>query len=290
MRDELTIRPRVQLFGIPIDRTSRIEFRSYLSRAIAGRRLRRLITLNPEIALAAYADQRYRATVQTADAILVDGIGILFALRLLGKGDAERIIGRTVLEDLCAIAAEQGSGIVFLLRSDGLTSPPLLRNALKERWPTLHVAIATVDFREPLDPQLSHAIAHQEPAALVVNFGHPAQETWIAENVDHFPSVRVAVGIGGAIDYFSGAVAAPPSWIGAAGLEWSFRLFRQPRRWHRIVKATIIFPLAVAWSLIPHIGQRPPGASLVPGLAKLFRSVRREEIRGTPAKLQTHVE
>lgn len=236
---------RATILGTPVDRCSRIEFRMFLQRAFASSRAHRIVTLNPEIALAARRDPRYAAAVRTADMLTIDGTGIALALRLMGYGMSERMTGTSVLEDICCLAAERGSGVAFLLRADGLTSPPLLRAALTQRWPTLRCAIAAVDPAQPVDAALVAAVNDAAPTCLIANFGHLVQEQWIVEHLDQFRSVRIAAGIGGAVDYFSGAVPRPPALVHRLGLEWAWRLVRQPWRFHRIIRAVIVFPCAV---------------------------------------------
>ncbi len=71
------------------------------------------------------------------------------------------------------------------------------------------------------------------PDVVLVAFGMPKQERWIARNLTRLPSVRVAVGIGGSLDYLAGAAKAPPAIVHAVGLEWLWRLAREPQRWRR---------------------------------------------------------
>lgn len=236
---------RTTILNIPVDLCSRLEFRMFLNRACASGRAHRVVTLNPEIILTAMECPRYASTIRTADCCTVDGVGLALALRILRRARPERITGIHVLEDMCATAAEEGRAIAILLRSDGLTAPPLLRAALHERWPDLRVAVATVQPSTETDSALRSALRDHTPEFLIVNFGHPIQEEWIARHIDEFPSIRVAVGIGGAVDYFTGAAAKPPESFARLGFEWAWRLFRQPRRWRRILRATIVFPYRV---------------------------------------------
>ncbi|MBI4142472.1 WecB/TagA/CpsF family glycosyltransferase, partial [Candidatus Uhrbacteria bacterium] len=94
-----------------------------------------------------------------------------------------------------------------------------------------------------VDPALVAALRDHAPVALMVGFGHPDQEEWIVRSLDQFPSVRLAVGVGGAVDYVSGAVPLPPLVARRYGLEWAWRLTRQPWRLRRIIRAVIEFPL-----------------------------------------------
>ena len=80
-----------------------------------------------------------------------------------------------------------------------------------------------------------------EPDILFVAFGMGKQEKWIYENLAKMPSVRIAMGVGGAFDYISGNVSRAPRLLRKFGLEWVYRLFKEPRRIGRIFNATIKF-------------------------------------------------
>ncbi len=71
------------------------------------------------------------------------------------------------------------------------------------------------------------------PDVVLVAFGMPKQERWIARNLTRLPSVRIAVGVGGSLDYLAGVAKAPPAIVHAVGLEWLWRLAREPQRWRR---------------------------------------------------------
>lgn len=234
---------RTSLLGFPIDQCTPVELETFIRHACTSDHAHRIVTINPEIIVAAQRNPRYAATVRTADLVTIDGVGITIALRLCGRRHAERVTGTTILETACGVAAAEEGRVVFLLRNDGLSSPPLLHAALRERWPSLNAAIVVVDPDISLDDALARAIADHGPRILIANFGHPAQEQWIASYVDRFPSVRVAVGIGGAIDYLTGAVPIPPPLVRKLGMEWFWRLTRQPWRLPRIVDAVFRFPL-----------------------------------------------
>ncbi|MDO8425742.1 MAG: WecB/TagA/CpsF family glycosyltransferase [bacterium] len=233
------------VLGIPVDRCSPEEFKLFLGRAVAGSRTQRVVTLNPEIALAARRHSRFGNLVRTADLIPADGIGIALALWWSGQGRIHRLTGNDILPILCAYAQREKLPVAFLLRTDGLTTPDVLRAELKRRWPDLKAAIGSVDIVSTPDDALCRAVNDHQPAFLVMNVGGIAQEEWICRNADRFPSTRVVVGLGGAIDYLCGTVQSPPAVVRRFGFEWLWRLIRQPWRARRIVDAVIVFPSVV---------------------------------------------
>ena len=89
----------------------------------------------------------------------------------------------------------------------------------------------------------------EEQSLLFVALGMPKQEKWINENLKKMPSVRLAMGVGGAFDFMAGQVPRAPKFLRAIGLEWLWRFFCQPWRIKRIFKAVIIFPYLVIRSV-----------------------------------------
>jgi N-acetylglucosaminyldiphosphoundecaprenol N-acetyl-beta-D-mannosaminyltransferase len=116
--------------------------------------------------------------------------------------------------------------------------------ALTSAHPGLRVAGCHAGSPQPADaPEIQRLIGNAQPTLLFVAYGHPAQEIWIAR---HQPllNVPVAIGVGGAFDYLAGVVPLAPAWMRRSGLEWLYRLVRQPQRWRRILTAVPGFLLA----------------------------------------------
>jgi 8-oxo-dGTP pyrophosphatase MutT (NUDIX family) len=90
---------------------------------------------------------------------------------------------------------------------------------------------------------LMEGIRRAAPDVLVVALGHGQQEKWLERFLPACPSVRVALGVGGALDYLAGRVRRAPPLLRLLGLEWLWRLWCEPRRWRRMARATVIFPL-----------------------------------------------
>jgi len=124
---------------------------------------------------------------------------------------------------------------------------------MQDRHPALKVVgtlsggrISVDSDDEPLlSPEVKESISAAAPDVLFVAFGHEIQERWIASHLHKFPSVRVAMGIGGAFDFWAGDVRRAPRWIRQLGLEWCWRLILQPWRLGRILTAVVFFPALV---------------------------------------------
>lgn len=192
-----------------------------------------IATLNPEILLKARADGEYRNVLQSMDLRVADGFGVfmggVYHLRRI-----QRVTGREILDLALEKAAGEGRAAFVALRRGGLTSRHELESALERRYPGLKATVVE---------SAADGIASSDSAEIVVcGFGAPEQERWIAANRSRFPKAKILVGVGGAFDVLTGKLPSSPAWLAAIGLEWVWRLVIQPRRWKRILRATIVFP------------------------------------------------
>jgi N-acetylglucosaminyldiphosphoundecaprenol N-acetyl-beta-D-mannosaminyltransferase len=147
-----------------------------------------------------------------------------------------------LVERLAALSAERGYRLFLLGGARGVAAEAARR--LRARYPGVVIAGICVGSPHPRDADAVLATIRQaRPDALVVAFGVPVQELWLAAHAEQL-GVTVAVGVGGALDYFAGTVQRAPRWMRQAGLEWLFRLIRQPWRWRRML-ALPRFALAV---------------------------------------------
>lgn len=211
----------MRILATRIDELQLSELDARLREFLNEPRVHVVVTANPEIVLRAHRDRAYRDILNTAHLIVADGFGLVLAVRLRGGG-VGRITGVEVLDALCRLARERRLGIWFELKPGGLSSIADVQSAL-----------------QGLDVQSS------DPSIVICNYGAPEQEQWLAANKGRYPNARIFVGVGGAVDYLTGRVSRAPRFVQRLGLEWLWRLFRQPRRIRRIWNAVIVFPLVV---------------------------------------------
>ncbi|PIQ75227.1 MAG: glycosyltransferase [Candidatus Portnoybacteria bacterium CG11_big_fil_rev_8_21_14_0_20_40_15] len=222
---------RMYLLGVRIDNLSMQEVLEKIRGFLNDGRQHYIVTPNPEILILAQKDKEFREILNNADLSIADGVGLVRASRMLGEPLKERVTG----VDLIPGIMNYESGIrnkVFLLGG---------RNGVAEKiaaqWP------AVVGFSEETDGmELFARIRQCQPDILLVALGAPRQEKWIAENLAKVPSVKVAIGVGGAFDFLSGKIRRAPVFMQKMGLEWFWRLILQPWRVGRIFNAVIIFP------------------------------------------------
>jgi N-acetylglucosaminyldiphosphoundecaprenol N-acetyl-beta-D-mannosaminyltransferase len=220
---------RVDILGVGFDRVDlAAAAERIVERHAAGQRTF-VITANPEFVMLARKHDDIAGIARSADLVVADGTGVLLASRVLRDPLPGRVPGRLLVPAVLQLA----SGPVFLLGA----APGVAERAaatLEGRIPSLR--IAGTHAGSPV-PEQEEAIRARIEAAgarvLLVAYGMPAQERWIARNLPLLPSVRTAIGVGGVFDQLAGRVRLPPRLVHAAGLEWLWRLAFEPSRWRR---------------------------------------------------------
>jgi len=208
-----------------------------------------IVTPNPEFLIEAQKDKKFKKILNQADLAMPDGIGLIFASWFLLQPLKQRIAGTDLMERVCQRAASR-KWPVFLLgdKEDGLVEKTA--GKLIKKYPGLEINSLNKIlgcFKEKITESVS--LVENRPAVLFLALGAPKQEKWIARNLRKMPSVKLAMGVGGAFDFISGQVPRAPKFLRAIGLEWLWRLFCQPWRIKRIFKAVIVFPCLVIRSV-----------------------------------------
>ncbi len=214
-----------------------------------------ITTPNPEFLVRAVYDKFFRKLLRQSALRLPDGFGLVAAARLLWGVRLRRFTGVDLTVELARLAAENGSRL-FLL---GGWSGDAVRvgESLRRMYPSLQIVGAeSGDGADSPGGEsgLMERLTAARPDVLVVAYAAPRQERWIAAHRDSLPSVRIAIGVGGTFDYLSGSIPRAPRIWRRLGLEWVYRLWRQPRRVGRILTAVIVFPLLAlgdrVWQLL----------------------------------------
>ena len=221
---------RVDILGVGFDRVALVDTVSEIERRLDRGERTFVITANPEFVMLCRQDREVARIAAQADLVVPDGTGAVVAARLLGDPLPGRAPGRLLVDRLAALATERGLSVYLLGAATGVAERAAER--LRGRHPSLRVA-GTYAGSADDDGDVVPRVAAASPDVLLVAFGMPKQERWIARNLDRLSSVRVAVGVGGSLDYLAGAATPPPGVVHAIGLEWLWRLARDPRRWRR---------------------------------------------------------
>ncbi len=215
---------------------------AYFLRAEGGHMV---VTPNPEILVDAHRDPEFRDVLNRADLALPDGFGLIIVARVFGMRIPERIAGSDFIVDLCALAAREGKSVYLLGAPPGVAARA--GETLKKLFPTLQIAGTDNGFVLPAGDGEIHSaifkIQNAKPHILFVALGHKKQERWIAQHLQELPSVKIAMGVGGAFDFLAGTSRRAPMVMRRMGIEWLWRLLVEPRRARRILKAVVEFPL-----------------------------------------------
>jgi N-acetylglucosaminyldiphosphoundecaprenol N-acetyl-beta-D-mannosaminyltransferase len=234
----------VNILGIPVHAVTMAETLAWIEAAVAERTPRQVCTANPEFVMLAQRDAAFRAVLQRADLVLPDGVGLLWAARRLGARLPERVAGSDLIDRLAERGAARGWRIFYLGAAEGVAARAA--QVLQARWPGLVVAGTYAGSPRPADEDaLVARVRAAAPDILLVAYGAPRQDMWIARNREWL-GVPVSVGVGGSFDFVAGVARRAPVWLQRLGLEWLHRLWRQPWRARRIFNAVVAFPLAVA--------------------------------------------
>lgn len=190
-----------------------------------------VVTLGTEMVVHAQRDPRFRAIVNHAALSLCDTVGVLAVARRRGAALRERVAGVELVERLCAGAAARNLAIYFLGGAPGVASDAAA--SLKTRFPQLRVAGSRSGyFAESETPAVVGAIAASGAQVLLAGLGSPRQEYWLAEHL-RATGCGVGVGVGGSFDVIGGRIERAPAIVRSLGLEWLYRLVKEPWRWRR---------------------------------------------------------
>ncbi len=225
------IPPALHILGIPIHDVTLAEAVEWAAQWVAEGGPHQIATVNPEFVMAARKFPAFRAVLERADLCLPDGVGITLAARYLGRPLRERVAGVDLVEALAARAPREGWRLFLLGAAPGVAERAAAN--LIARFPGLTVC---GDLRRKPLPEEEADIVRRardaHPHILFVAYGAPAQDLWVARNLAR-TGAAVGIGVGGALDYLAGVVPRAPQWMRRAGLEWLYRLLRQPWRWRR---------------------------------------------------------
>lgn len=219
---------KMEIGGVRFDERTKEEVLADIESRLDGKRPTRVFTPNPLMVQNAKRDARLRAALSHADVNLCDGIGILLAARLLGTPLPERITGIDFAEELVALAEQQGLRLFLLGGKPGVADAAA--KALWRRYPRLNICGACHGYFDEEDgAYLAAHIAAKRPDILFVCLGSPRQEIFIDEHMAR-TGATLGIGLGGTLDVWAGNVRRAPKFFRNIGLEWLWRMAREPRR------------------------------------------------------------
>lgn len=243
------------ILNTPVHHVSKADVLALVRHWLAGTRLHQIATTNPEFVMLAQRDPDFRHILHHADLCIPDGVGLLYAARWLGTPLPERVPGSELVHDLAALAAAEGKRLFLLGAAPGVAEEAAA--IFQRRHPSLQIAGTYAGSPAPAENEAIVARINASQADLLfVAYGAPNQDKWIARNRDNLPTVRVAIGVGGSLDFVTGRAIRAPRWLQNLGLEWLHRLVKEPWRWRRML-ALPHFALRVLLSRLAQSAKPP---------------------------------
>ncbi|MFA6306401.1 MAG: WecB/TagA/CpsF family glycosyltransferase [Patescibacteria group bacterium] len=232
----------INILGVNINTFSKKQALAKIQEFLIDGRRHFIITPNPEIILAAGEDKEFFDILNKADLSLPDGVGLKITAWLMGV-NFQRITGADLLKDILAIAEAQGRRVAVFNWRGGLSSYQDISQALAVYYPKLQAIAIDLDRQTDVSEGILAPVREFKPGIIFLTLGAPYQEKFIFHNLAKLPSVKIGLGVGGAFDFLTGKLPRAPFWLRKIGLEWLWRLIKQPARWKRIYNAVIVFPV-----------------------------------------------
>ncbi len=223
---------KLDILGIGIDRVGFDEALIKVNELIEeGRKGRPQYLVKPNVEIVTYAqeDSGFKKVLNSASLAPPDGVGLLIGSVLLGNGLREKVGGPELMEGILSLASDRGYSVYFYGAQPHIVDK--LAKVVSKRLPNLKIAGFHHGYLEK-DEAVKEDILKSRPDILFVALGYPKQEKWITKNLNKL-KVPLSVAEGGSFDFISGEVMRAPTWMRKVGLEWFFRLIREPGRIRR---------------------------------------------------------
>jgi N-acetylglucosaminyldiphosphoundecaprenol N-acetyl-beta-D-mannosaminyltransferase len=221
----------VAILGVAINNLTMQEVLTAVQAQIAEGGFHQIATANVDFLINSVHDEELRETLVRCDIVLADGMPLVWASRLLGTRLKERVAGADLVPQLASLSAKRGYRLFLLGASE--ESSAGTANWMQANFPGICIAGRYSPNHEPLE-EMDHEdilsrIEEAKPDFLLVAFGSPKQEKWIAMH-RHRLRVPVCIGVGGSFDFLSGRVSRAPLWMQRNALEWLYRTIQEPSR------------------------------------------------------------
>jgi N-acetylglucosaminyldiphosphoundecaprenol N-acetyl-beta-D-mannosaminyltransferase len=221
----------IKILGVRVDDATYEDLLAQVDAFMASGQPHQIVTINAEMLVAAQGDPALAQLLNAADLVVPDSAGVMLAARLLGRPLRERVTGSDGIFRLAAHCALRGYRPFFLGAAPGVAV--LVADRLVAENPSLKAAGCFAGSpRVEDEEEIVARVRLAAPDLLLVAYGVPAEERWIARNRLRL-GVPVMIGVGGSFDFVAGVTRRAPVWMRRLGLEWLHRLFQEPWRWRR---------------------------------------------------------
>ena len=233
---------KVSVLDIRFSNISDEELLNVLTGAFKSDSNLRIVTPAPEIVMAANKSDDLKEMINNSTLVLKDGIGIKIAEKLKGIEGEKRQTGIETLERLLEIANENGYSVYFVGAKDEILQKAIVN--IKSKFPNIVVKGQHNGYFKdgsPEEEQILKDIEEKKPDLLIAAMGFPKQEIFLTKT----QTPKVSIACGGSLDVMSGEVKRAPRWMQKVGLEWFYRLIKDPGR----IKRQIVIPVFL-WKIV----------------------------------------
>ena len=230
----------VTILGIPINNLTMAEALDYIAEALNADESKQVCFVNADCVNIAYRDPSYLSVLQGSDLCLADGIGLKLAGKILGQEIAQNLCGTDMFPRICERISGKDTKL-FLLGARPEAVEGVVR-WISDHYPRVKVCGYQHGYFQPNEESnIIKRIKDSHADLLLVAFGVPRQDMWIKQHLQE-TGAKVAMGVGGLFDFYSGRIPRAPLWMREIGMEWLYRLIQEPgRMWKRYLIGNGLF-------------------------------------------------
>ena len=225
---------KVDILGVSISNITMREATQKVKEFVKTDSFHSVYTPNPEYVMLAQDDEAFRKILNEADLVVPDGIGVVIGSKIKKTPLPERVPGYDLAQNTMKEAVKEGYKYYFFGGKPGVAEEAAVK--MRETYPGIQIVGTRNGYFKPEDEAEIIADINASGAnILFVCLGAPKQEKWIEANKHLMPHIRVAMGLGGSLDGMAGRVKRAPMIYQKLGLEWFYRLLKEPTRFKRML-------------------------------------------------------
>ena len=221
-----------KVLGIDVSITNYEKLKQAIVDDINNKKKSFIVAINPEKILKARKDKSLKDLLNSATYQIPDGVGVIYASKLKHGSIKSRITGIDSMEMLCDLSNKHGYKIFMYGAKEEVINKA--KDNLIKKYPNIKI-VGTMNGYEKDNDKIIKAINKSKAEIIFVAMGSPKQEFWITENMNKV-CPYIFQGVGGSFDVFSGNIKRAPKWMRKIGLEWLYRLLKEPKRIFRQIK------------------------------------------------------
>lgn len=237
------MRNTINIMGVPVDNVTMKEALEIVYRFLSENSIHAIYTPNSEIMMAAQRDKYLHEVLIQGDMLIADGAGVVLASKILGYKLPERVAGFDLVKNIFQISTEIKLKFFLLGAKPGIAEEAAV-NIVNEFKCAEISGYHHGYFSEEEEDDIISQINSSGAEILLVALGAPRQEKWIHENKNRL-NVKICIGIGGTLDIFAGKATRAPKFFREHGLEWLYRLYKEPWRFRRMLDIPRFLLLAI---------------------------------------------